>query len=335
MSLRVALIGTGWVADKHVRAIATLPDARVVAIAGRNAAAAAELSARAEARAYAFDDIDKMLKSERLDAVFLLLPPHLHGDLEARCAEHVPAVLIEKPIANDLDVARRAHEVFQKAGTLVSVGFMCRYRQSVARAREVLAGSGEQPILINGSWVGEMPPPLWWRNRSQSGGQFVEQCTHLVDLARYFNGAIEEVSACSARGFVTEHPGYTVDDAAVVNVRFASGAIGNFTTGCFVQPGHASALGIALTLQLRTLQIELRNWDMDLRILRREGEIESLPSPEPDIFAVQNAAFFAAIRKKDPALIRSSYADSLETLKVGLAAERSIESRRPVSPQEL
>jgi predicted dehydrogenase len=335
MSLRVALIGTGWVADKHLRAIHSLPDVRVVAIGGRNAAATAELAARAEARAYGFDDIDQMLKSERLDAVFVLLPPHLHGELEARLADYVPAVLIEKPVANDLDVARRVHERFQKAGTLVSVGFMCRYRKSVARAREVLAGSTGQPILINGSWVGEMPPPPWWRNRAQSGGQFVEQCTHLVDLARYFNGAVDEVSACSARGFVSEHPGYSVDDAAVVNVRFACGAVGNFTTGCFVQPGYASALGVALTLQLRTLQIELRSWNMDLRILRREGEVEALPSPEPDIFAVQNAAFFEAIRKKDPDLIRSSYADALETLKVGLAAERSLEMRRPVSPQEL
>jgi predicted dehydrogenase len=335
MSLRVALIGTGWVADKHLRAIKSLPDVKVVAIAGRNAQATAELAARAEARVYAYDDAPKLLASERLDAVFLLLPPHLHGDLEARCAEHVPAVLIEKPISNDLEVARRAEEAFRKAGTLVSVGFMCRYRQTVARAKQALAESGQQPILINGSWVCDMPPPLWWRNRAQSGGQFVEQCTHLVDLSRYLNGEIEEVSACSARGFVTEHPGYTVDDAAVVNVRFKTGAIGNFTTGCFIQSGYSSALGIALALQARTLQVELSSWNMDLRLLRQEGEVERLQSPEPDIFAVQNAAFFEAIRCKNPSLIRSSYADALETLKVGLAAERSIATGRPVSPQEL
>ncbi len=335
MSLRVALIGTGWVADKHLRAIKSLPDATVVAIAGRNAAATAELAARAEAKPYSYEDVPQLLKQEQLDAVFLLLPPHLHGDIEARCAEHVPAVLIEKPVSSDLAVVRRAAEAFDKAGTLVSVGFMCRYRKTIERAQAALSEASAKPVLVNGFWVGDMPGPMWWRTKAQSGGQFVEQCTHLVDLARYLVGEIVEVSADTTRGFVTEHPGYTVDDAAVVNVRFASGAIGNFTTGCFVKPGHASALGIGLTLQARTLQVDLTSWNMDLEILRKEGEVERLPAPEPDIFVVQNAAFFSAIRDKSPGLVRSSYADAIETLKVGLAAERSAELRRPVAPAEL
>ncbi len=335
MTLRVAFIGTGWVADKHLRAMKSQPDVKVVAIAGRNAAATRELCARAEAKAYGFDEVPQLLEREALDAVFLLLPPHLHGELEARLAERVPAVLIEKPIANDLEVARRAAEAFERAGTLVSVGFMCRYRKSVELAQAALSESGEKPVLVSGAWVGDMPGPAWWRNKAQSGGQFVEQCTHLVDLSRYLVGEITEVSAYTTRGFVTEHAGYSVDDAAVVNTRFASGALGSFATGCFIRPGHASARSIELALQARSLQLELTSWNQDLAISRREGELERLPSPEADIFAVQNAAFFAAIRGKDASLIRSSYADALETLKVGLAAERSAELGRPVALAEL
>ncbi len=335
MSLRIAFIGTGWVADKHLHAINSLNDAQVVAIAGRNEASARELAGRAHAKVYGYDDVPRMLKTEKLDAVFLLLPPHLHGDIEARCAEYVPAVLIEKPITNNLEVARRAAEVFDKAGTLVSVGFMCRYRKSVERVQAALAESSDKPVLINGSWVCDVPGPVWWRTKSQSGGQFVEQCTHMVDLARYFSGEMSEVSAYTTRGFVTEHPGYTVDDAAVVNVKFKSGAIGNFTTGCFIKPGYASALGIGLTLQARTLQAKLTSWNVDLELSRKEGEVERLPSPEADIFAVQNAALFEAIRGKDPGLVRSSYRDAIETLKVGLAAERSAELGRPVALSEL
>jgi len=163
----------------------------------------------------------------------------------------------------------------------------------------------------------------------------VEQCTHMVDLARYLAGPIEEVAAFATRGFVTEHPDYSVDDAAVVNVRFKSGAIGNFTTGCFIRPGHASALGIGLTLQARSVQCSLKGWNVDLEISRKEAEVERIASPEADIFAVENAAFFQAIKTKDRSLIRSSYDDAIETLKVGLAASRSVREKRPVALSDL
>jgi len=47
----------------------------------------------------------------------------------------------------------------------------------------------------------------------QSGGQFVEQCTHLVDLSRYLIGEITEVSAYRTGGFMPEVPNFNVEDA--------------------------------------------------------------------------------------------------------------------------
>ncbi len=335
MTTRIAIIGTGWVTDLHLKAIEALGNVQVAAIAGRNAGRVSELSTRAGARGYELGAVGQMLTEQTLDAVFICLPPHLHGDIEARCAEHVRGVLIEKPISCDLDVARRTAETFAKAGTLVSVAFMGRYRASVARAKQVLASEAEPVVLANGWWVDKLPPPLWWRTLAQSGGQFVEQCTHLVDLSRYLVGEISEVSAYETRGFITDVPDYTVADAAVVNVRFASGALGNFTTGCFTRDGHDSGLGIGLTVSTRSVKCAFSSWNLDLEITRRAGEVEQLASPEPDIFMLENAAFFEALRTNDPTLIRSSYPDALETLKVGVAATRSARDGKPVSLSEL
>jgi len=135
-----------------------------------------------------------MLERESLDAVFILLPPHLHGDLERACAEHVGAVLIEKPITTSVEQAQAIDEIFKKAGTLVSVGYQNRYRASTQQARACF--TPETPgILANGWWIEEMPPPSWWRRMEQSGGQFAEQCTHLVDLSRYLMGEVTELPA--------------------------------------------------------------------------------------------------------------------------------------------
>lgn len=323
MSLKVGIVGTGWVTGLHVESIKKIEDVQIRAICGRNVSQAEKLVAGTEAKIY--DDWRKMLDKERLDAVFILLPPHLHGELEVACAQCVKGVLIEKPVCNDLPTAQRIGAVFEKAGTIVSVGYMNRYRRTVERARNLLCSQGSRIVLVNGSWTGGIPGPMWWRTLSESGGQFVEQCTHVVDLARYIAGEIVEVSAFSTRGYVHDLPGYTVDDAMVVNARFASGAIGNFTTAC-----HMQGFGeVGLKLSTRTIQCSLSGWAMDLKVEQNNQPAEEQKSDE-DIFALQNEVFLQAVKDGNPSLIRSDYADAVATLRVTLAANESAKSGRMI-----
>jgi len=329
----VGIIGTGWVATQHLEALKKIPGVRVTGIAGRNADRARELARQAAAwgdEPGVWEDGESMVNQSRFDAVFVLLPPHLHGNLEFELAHRVPAVLIEKPVGKDLKTVEAVAEAFEKAGTLVSAGYMNRYRRSTEAVKNLMTGD-HPPVLIHGWWVTEMPPPLWWRTKDQSGGQFVEQGTHLVDLARWIGGEITSVSAFSTRGFVDE-PGFTVDDAMTVNVRFAGGALGNFTTGCFPlgSPSTGRGLdGVGMTFSSVTTQCTLTGWAMDLDWRGPEGG-ESRKSGE-DIFVVQDQAFFDAVRTGDRSLIRSTYPDAVATLKVTLAAENSALTGRVVA----
>jgi len=313
MTTNVGIVGTGWVASQHIAALKKIEGVCIRAICGRNTTRAAELTAGTGAAVY--DHWQKMLSAEQLDAVFILLPPHLHGDLEVACAQSVKGVLIEKPIGVDVETAERIDAAFRHAGTIVSVGYMSRYRESVRKTRDLFANTSDPVALVNGWWIGEMPGPLWWRDLAQSGGQFVEQCTHLVDAARYIVGEIAEVSAFSTRGFVRDVPGYSVEDAMVVNVRFASGAIGNFTTACHPQ-GFGS---VGLKVSSRTTQCSLTGWSLDLQVEQHKAETIQHKSQE-DIFVVQNQAFLRAVIEQDASLIRSSYGDAMKTLRVTLAA---------------
>ena len=138
--MRIGIIGTGWVAGLHLEALRLIDGVEVAAISGRNEARAKELAQPVSARVYT--DYLSMLKRESLDAVCILLPPHLHGELERACSEHVKGVLVEKPISQSLETAQTVNAHFKKAGAIVSVAYMNRYRQSVARARP-LRGRGE------------------------------------------------------------------------------------------------------------------------------------------------------------------------------------------------
>jgi len=331
----VGIIGTGWVAGEHLGALRKIPRVRVAGIAGRNTDRARELARKAAEwgeEPQVWDDGVSMVKEARFDAVLVLLPPHLHGDLEFELAGRVPAVFIEKPVGRDLRTVEAVAEAFEKAGTLVSVGYMNRYRRSTETVRALMTSPEERPVLINGWWITPMPPPLWWRTKEQSGGQFVEQCTHLVDLARWIGGEITAVSAFSTRGFV-DQPGFTVDDAVTVNARFAGGALGNFTTGCFPLGSTSTGRGmdgVGMTFSSKTTQCTLTGWSMDLDWKDHKGSGDSFLSEE-DIFAVQDQAFVQAALTGDRTLIRSTYPDAAITLKVTLAAEESALTGRVVA----
>jgi myo-inositol 2-dehydrogenase/D-chiro-inositol 1-dehydrogenase len=76
---------------------------------------------------------------------------------------------------------------------ITSVGYHFRYMDSTATALRCLQ---ERKIgMALGYWMGNMPMISWWRKQEASGGQFIEQTSHIVDLLRYTLGEVEEVYA--------------------------------------------------------------------------------------------------------------------------------------------
>ena len=87
-----------------------------------------------------------------------------------------------------------------------------------------------------GYWMGGMPGVPWWRVRAESGGQHVEQTTHIFDLCRYLVGSdVVAVHGFAGQGSMTDVPNYDVDDMSVVNLKFASGAVANITSACMLE----------------------------------------------------------------------------------------------------
>jgi len=70
----------------------------------------------------------------------------------------------------------------------------------------------------------------------QSGGQMVEQTTHIMDMARYLAGDIVQVQAFETRQ-VMHHKveNCNVADAAVANLVFENGAVGTISNTCMLE----------------------------------------------------------------------------------------------------
>ena len=176
--------------------------------------------------------------------------------------------------------------------------------------------------MMLGYWIGGMPGVWWWRQMETSGGQAVEQTTHIFDLARYFGGEVKEVYAAHAQRFLhKEVENFDVDDVGTVILKFESGAIANISSSC-IAPFRVGLDVIGRDLVLSITGHGLTTID--------KGE-RSSESFSDNAYLEQDKAFLEAIKTGDRSKVRSDYSDAVKTLRVTLAANESAKSGQPVA----
>jgi predicted dehydrogenase len=176
------------------------------------------------------------------------VPPFAHGDLELELVAAGLPFFVEKPLAADLSVAERVAAAVASAGLPTATGYHWRHLDTVDRARDALRG--RQVRLVDARWWGTAPPPTWWGRRALSGGQVVEQATHVLDLLRILAGEVDAVVGAET---TSSSGSRDVPDATVAVIRLASGAVGTVSTSC-VLPGSVAA-GIDVVADGVTVQV--------------------------------------------------------------------------------
>jgi myo-inositol 2-dehydrogenase/D-chiro-inositol 1-dehydrogenase len=312
--LRVGCVGTGFIAGQHLAVLAGFPDVEVVAVADAAAGRAEQVAERYGARAY--DDGLAMLETEELDAVWLCVPPFAHGPLEDAAIDRGLPLFVEKPLAHDLPTAARLARRIRERGLLSCVGYHWRSLDVVEQAAQLLRDAPAQ--LVTGAWLDRTPAAPWWSQRSGSGGQLVEQTTHLVDLARLLVGEVDTVQALESTVARDGWPAADVPTASAVLLRFASGAIGTISSSCVLDRRHQ--VGLQLVTQGRLVGLgEVGLYDHELRIADAEGE-QVVQSDENPI-AREDRSFLDALRSEGRVPV--SYEQALRTHAVACAADRS------------
>lgn len=319
--MRIAFIGVGGIAGNYRRSLRRL-EQPVAAVCDLNAERAAQIAAEEGAHSYA--DHRQMLEKERPDVVFVCIPPGAHDAQVADVAQAGAALFVAKPVALDLETARRAQKAIAAAGVINQVGYMARYSDITGRARELV---GDRPL---GMGVGRFMCRMgathpWWGKAAISGGQMLEQSTHVFDILRYFLGDVACVQAFGHRGLAPDVADFP--ECTVCNLRFASGAAGSVISTCAAkaEEGFAAEL-IGSNLHLRLL--------MDTRLRGTiDGESIAFDGEEPGYFR-QVEQFLAAVAARDQSRVRSSYADAVKSLAVTVAANRSLETGQVETVEE-
>jgi myo-inositol 2-dehydrogenase/D-chiro-inositol 1-dehydrogenase len=322
--LRVGCVGTGFIAGRHLSALAGFPDVEVVAVADPADGRAREVADRHGARAY--EDGLELLDREELDAVWLCVPPFAHGALEAAAIERRLPFFVEKPLATDLDTATSIAARVHETGALTAVGYHWRHLEVVERAVDALAGRTVQ--LVTGHWLDGTPSAPWWSRRDRSGGQVLEQTTHLFDLARLLVGEVDQVSAVELTVPRPRLPDADVPTASVATLQFSSGAVGTISSTCALEWRHR--VGLQLVAEGVVVELLERGLgDHELRVRTRDGE--QVHQSDQDPVAREDREFLDVLRG-DRATVRVPYEEALHTHALACAADRSARQGAPARP---
>ena len=229
MAARVglAIIGAGRMGGGHARLIAAgAPELRIVAIGDIDGAAARALADEIGG-ATAFDDPGAAICAPGVDAVLIAVSSVHHRAIVEAAASAGRDILCEKPLALELTETDAILAAVAPAGVRLQVGLMRRHDPDHVRARaRIVAGEtagrcSSTAASTTRSRAGHPQPRI-------SGGIMLDMGIHEFNSGRFLMGSeIVEVQATGSVQVYPEAAKHGDVDTAVVNLRFASGAIGS------------------------------------------------------------------------------------------------------------
>ena len=243
--LRIGIVGYGTMGRAHSYGyrvapnVASLPLRPVVkVISGRDETGVAAAAAAYGAEGWTTNWRDLVDRAD-VDLVDICTPPGTHAEIAEAAAAAGKAVLSEKPLGTSYAQAHAAWAAVSKAGVRNAIGFNYRRIPAVALMRRMIDdGAIGEVRLWRATWLSDEftdpATPFDWRfDRAMGGTTIADLGSHLIDMALWMVGPIDEVTAQSET-FIRSRPSadgdraVTIDDASSALVRFAGGARGTF-----------------------------------------------------------------------------------------------------------
>ena len=238
MKLKFGIIGTGLIANTHVKALASLDEAELIgcadAVPGRAEAFAAPLGIRA------YPDAEALLSDESIDAVCICTPSGYHCENALAALSHGKHVVLEKPMALDCASADRITAACREYGKHLTVICQNRFADSVRYVRSLVLQNAFGRISMCSLYM------KFWRDESyyqanpwrgtkklDGGGALMNQGIHGVDMLQYLVGGMT-VTAAQARTMTHR---IEVEDTVNALLTFENGAVGVIEASTCAFPG--------------------------------------------------------------------------------------------------
>jgi len=330
--IAVALLGAGRIGQEHAKNLAALPQVEVVVVCDPRIESAVAVRPLVRAKEVT-PSPEEAVNRKDVDAVIICTPTDTHAVLIEAAAETGKAVFCEKPVALDLTRTQQALATVVEKGVPFQIGFQRRFDSGYAEAKRRIE-AGVLGRLDQFRTVGRDPAPPPKEYLAKSGGLFLDQAIHEFDIARFLMGDVIEVSAWGTVRFHPDAEEFDDIDTATTLLRFASGALG------VVENSRRAVYGYDIVTEVFgengkiLVQAEPKT---PLREYNKEGyrldHYHFFMDRFGPAFRAELEAFFQAVSNGKPPSPGPS--DALESLKIALAATRSLKEGRSVKLTEI
>lgn len=225
--LKVGVVGLGRLGKVYVRDLsARMAETTVVAVADTDRALAADIAKEFDIPK-AYTSPDELIADRDVDAVVIVSPTHTHRDVVVAAARSKKPTFCEKPPALSLAECAAMSDAVEKSGAFFQMGFMRRFDPGYAAAKEKISqGAIGRPVVFKSTSRDPFRPSLEYANPASSGGIMVDMGIHDFDLARWFMGDVDTVSAAGAVLAYPEMASIGDIDNAIATLVFADGRLG-------------------------------------------------------------------------------------------------------------
>ena len=225
--LKVGVVGLGRLGKVYVRDLASrIPETTVVAVADTDQTLADALAQEFDVP-NAYGSPADLIGDRNVDAVVVVSPTHTHREIVVAAVQAGKPTFCEKPPALSLAECAAMSEAVEKSGTFFQMGFMRRFDPGYAAAKEKIAqGAIGRPVVFKSTSRDPFRPSLEYANPASSGGIMVDMGIHDFDLARWFMGEVDTVSAAGAVLAYPEMASIGDIDNAIATLVFDDGRLG-------------------------------------------------------------------------------------------------------------
>jgi UDP-N-acetyl-2-amino-2-deoxyglucuronate dehydrogenase len=241
---RVALVGSGSIADMHLGALLEIAQAKVVGVYSRGEEKARKAAERAQCSLST--DWKALVRREDVDLVDIVTSSGSHFEIALEALKAGKHVLVEKPMSMTASQAFLLGETAKAKGRMLSVVSQRRFEEQHVAVKRALDDGALGKLLL-----AEVSCPYFrtqayydsadWRGKlATDGGALMNQSIHSVDLLLWFAGPAVSLTAKTA----TQTHRMEAEDLALAIVTFRNGAFGTIMASTSIQPGFPPCLNL-------------------------------------------------------------------------------------------
>lgn len=280
---KLAIIGTGAVANEHVKRYREIDNCDVTSVYDIDEICSKDFAKKHNIK-NVYKSIDELLDNKFIEGVSVTVPDEHHCSVSIKVMERGKAILCEKPLAPKTSEAQLMVDIAKSSKVINMVNFSYRRTPVLQMANNIIKSGGIGKIKhleatylngwlthkVQGDWRTQ-PHQLWRLSKSHgSNGVLFDLGSHLLDFVIFPAGDIVKVNCLlqtlnkSPDDQIGEYY-FDSNDSAIITAEFENGAIGSMNITRW-GTGHLRRIRLNIFADKGAIEIETEKSENELQL---------------------------------------------------------------------